>query len=215
MRTLIVSGGIIEDVFALDYIQKIKPEYIIAADRGMEFCYRKRIMPDCIIGDYDSVEPSVCRYFHGMSRIERHDLMPEKDDTDTQIAVDVAMKKGSSQVHLIGATGTRLDHVMGNLHLLKRMYEAGTEGFLVDACNRIRLVSGELVLRRSEQFGSYVSILPFEGRLSHVTLTGMKYLLEDADLEMDNTLGISNEITGEAAKIRIGNGLALVVEARD
>ncbi|MBR1392176.1 MAG: thiamine diphosphokinase [Lachnospiraceae bacterium] len=215
MRTLIVSGGTIEEDFALDYIQKIQPEYIIAADRGMEFCYRKKIMPDCIIGDYDSVDPSVYRYFRGRSRIEWHDLIPEKDDTDTQIAVDVAMEKGSRQVCLLGATGTRLDHVMGNLHLLKRMYEAGTEAFLVDACNRIRLVSGELILRRSEQFGSYVSILPFEGRLSHVTLTGMKYPLEDADMETDNTLGISNEITGESAEICIGDGLALVVEARE
>ena len=56
MKTLIINGGTIEDAFALSYIERVKPDCILAADRGMEFCYRNQIKPDVILGDYDSAD---------------------------------------------------------------------------------------------------------------------------------------------------------------
>ena len=57
MKTIIISGGAIEDGFALGFLEKIKPDCMVAADRGLDFCYRNRIQPDCIVGDFDSIAP--------------------------------------------------------------------------------------------------------------------------------------------------------------
>ena len=59
MKTLIINGGTIEDAFALSYIERVKPDCILAADRGMEFCYRNQIKPDVILGDYDSADKTI------------------------------------------------------------------------------------------------------------------------------------------------------------
>lgn len=160
MKTLIISGGTIEDSFAAEYVKEWKPDYILAADKGMEFCCRTGIMPDCIIGDYDSVNDEILTYFRKKDGIEWHDFEPEKDYTDTEIAVELAAAKRSSEVHILGATGTRLDHVIGNIQLLKQLSDHHMKGYIVDPYNRIRIVGGREVLDRESQYGTYVSLLP-------------------------------------------------------
>lgn len=215
MKTLIVGGGTIEDDFAQEYIDRWKPDYVIAADRGMEFCYRTGRLPDCIIGDYDSVLPEVYHYFQEKGHIEWHRYPAEKDDTDSGLAVELAISKKSSAVHMIGMTGTRVDHMLGNIQLLRRILEQGIEGRILDSHNRIRLVQGEETLQKEDAFGSYVSLLPLTDLLEGVTLTGFKYPLADAVMRGGNTLGISNELTAESACIAIRQGIGIVIESRD
>lgn len=188
---------------------------MIAADRGMEFCARESLVPDMIVGDYDSVEQAVLEYFRGCSGIQWVDLQPEKDDTDTETAVHLALEQGSTQIHLLGASGSRVDHMLGNIQLLYQIHKAGVEGFLVDACNRIRLISGNCSMEKAGQFGRYVSLLPFQGTLSDVTLQGMKYPLDHGRILVGTTLGISNEIVEDQAVISVGEDLALLIEASD
>lgn len=215
MKTLIVGGGAIEDGFAQEYIGGWKPDYVIAADRGMEFCCRAGLIPDCIIGDYDSVQPEVYHYFRGKDGIEWHSYPAEKDDTDSGLAVELAIEKKSSAVHMIGMTGTRIDHMLGNIQLLRRSLEQGIEGRILDTHNRIRLVRGREILQRKDAFGSYVSLLPLTDSLEGVTLTGFKYPLTDAVMRCDNTLGISNELADETACIKIQQGIGILIESRD
>lgn len=214
-KTLIVTGGVIDVDFGKKYIQDFWPDYVIAADRGLEFCAKAFWVPDCVVGDYDSVDPAAMDYFRGIEAIQWVDLIPEKDDTDTEAAVRLAIEKGSTSVSILGATGSRIDHVLGNIQLLYQLYQAGVEGYLVDACNRIRLVSGICVITKKEQFGKYVSVIPFEKSLSDVLLRGMKYPLNHGRISMGTTLGISNEIVGEQAEISVGNDLALIIESHD
>ena len=215
MKTIIINGGSIDDVFAVAYMQDYSADYIIAADKGMEFCYRNGILPDCIIGDYDSVEPDILSFFRAKQGIIWRDFIPEKDYTDSEIAIDMALSVGSAQVHMLGATGTRLDHVIGNVQLLYRLKESGVEGRIVDAHNRIRMVEKQEVLYRNQQFGKYVSVLPLTTTLEGITLTGFKYPLQQARITSDNTLGISNEIDEAKAVITIERGVAIVIESRD
>ena len=215
IKTLILAGGEIQQDFAKKYMADFEPLYVIAADRGQEFCAWACLTPDCVVGDYDSVESDILEDFRGIKSIQWVDLIPEKDDTDTEAAVRLAIEKGSASVSILGATGSRIDHVLGNIQLLYQLHQAGVEGFLVDACNRIRLVSGTCVIARAQQYGQYLSVLPFLNSLTDVTLQGVKYPLEHGKISMGTTLGISNEIIDEQAEISVGTELALVIESRD
>lgn len=215
MRTLIVGGGTIEDAFARSYVERWKPEYVIAADRGMEFCCRMGRIPDCIIGDYDSVSREIYKELREQQGIEWHSYPSEKDDTDSGLAMELALSKGSSAIHMLGMTGSRIDHMLGNIQLLMRPLSQGVESRIIDSHNRIRLVQGEETLRREEAFGTYVSLLPLTTTLEDVTLTGFKYPLAGAWMTSDNTLGISNELSADTARIFIGQGVGILIESRD
>lgn len=215
MRTLILTGGRIDETFAANYIRKYQPEYIIAADFGMEFCRRQNMMPDCIVGDFDSVTSEVLEYFHQQPQILWKQFKPEKDETDTELAIRTALEHRATELHLIGATGTRLDHVIGNIQLLHEALIRDIPAYIVDANNRISLMDGRKEIKKQEQYGTYVSILPLTTTVEKITLTGFKYPLNQATLYSNNTLGISNEIKAEVGVIEFEDGIAIVVESRD
>ena len=142
-------------------------------------------------------------------------FQPEKDETDTEIAIRTAISQGCTTIHILGATGTRVDHMMGNIHLLGMAMEQGVDCMLLDPHNRIRMINRGLVLKKEEQYGNYVSLLPFTPQVTGLTLTGFKYPLDGYTLECYHSLGVSNEITEEQAEISFRDGVLLVVESRD
>jgi len=138
-----------------------------------------------------------------------------KDDTDTEFAIREAIRRGATEITLLGATGTRLDHVLANIYLLGIGLELQVDIQIVDAHNRIRMIDRCLELEKSKQFGSYVSVLPVKADAKGVTLEGMKYPLEHADISCFSSLGVSNEIVADVAKIQVEQGFLLVIESRD
>lgn len=148
-------------------------------------------------------------------RVLRH--RPEKDATDTELAVAQAVECGASEICLLGATGTRLDHVWGNLSLLCRLREKQISGWIVDAYNRISMpFEQEIMLSKDGQFGTYVSIFPYGGPVEGLTLKGFHYPLEDFTLEPGTeSLCVSNEIDEETAQIRYESGILVIIESRD
>lgn len=215
MRVVVITGGHIEDEFALDWLQKNAYDFIIAADSGMNFLYRNRIIPDVIAGDFDSVDADVLNAFLQMNDVEILRLNPVKDDTDTEFVIREAIRRGADEITLLGATGTRLDHVLGNMHLLGIGISSGVKIQIVDAHNRIRIISGSVTLAKEKQFGEYVSLLPLDGTVTGVTLKGFKYPLKDAIIPSFSSLGISNEIIAEEAFIEIKQGTLILIESRD
>ncbi len=215
MNTLIITGGAIEEAFAGDYLRKNKFGYIVAADKGLVFCREMGIRPDLIVGDFDSADRGALEYYRERfpERILR--FRPEKDETDTEIALTKALENTEGSITILGATGTRLDHVLGNIQLLKKAADAGRECFLTDSHNRIRLIWKYCSIRKKEQFGSYVSLIPFTPKVKGVTLKGFKYPLTDYTLLSGRAIGVSNEITGETGEISFSEGLLLVIESRD
>jgi len=215
MRYVIISGGHIDDEFALNYLNENKYDCMIAADSGMNFLHRNGIVPDVIAGDFDSVASDSLAYFQGLNEVQVLKLNPIKDDTDTEFVIREAIRRGAKEITVLGATGTRLDHVLANVNLLGIGLEENVSIALVDAHNRIRLISDRLEIKKDQQFGSFVSILPVKGDANGVTLEGMKYPLENAYVACFSSLGVSNEITAETARISVKQGVLLVIESRE
>lgn len=215
MRYVIISGGSIEDAFALEWLQKNKYDCLLAADSGMNFLYRNGLVPDVIAGDFDSVDDESFAAFSMNTAIEKIQLNPMKDDTDTEFVLREAIRRGATEIVIWGATGTRLDHVLANIYLLGIGLEEGVSIQLLDAHNRIRMIEGECTIAKEEQFGRYVSVLPVKGDAHGVTLEGMKYPLHDAKLSCFSSLGVSNEIVDTEARIEVKQGVLLLIESRD
>ncbi len=215
MRGLIITGGNIRDEFACEKIKTGGYDMIMAADSGMDFLYRNHLTPDIIVGDFDSVDHDALDFFREDKRIEFCRLDPVKDDTDTEYAIRDALSRGITQLTILGGTGSRLDHVLGNISLLGIGLEENVEIELVDEHNRVRMIDKPLSIRRDEQFGRFVSLIPYTGNVEHVTLTGFKYTLDDYTMGGFNSLGVSNEIKEEVARIEFSSGILLVIESVD
>ena len=222
MQALIVSGGCLEDSFAAAYVKSHSFGLMIAADSGMGFFERNGWVPDYIVGDFDSVKPGVLQRFSDSGGAEAKgkkpvilQFQPEKDETDTEIAIRTAIEHGCGAIHLLGATGTRVDHMLGNIQLLGMAMEQGVECFMVDPKNRVRMVQHGLVLKKEEQYGDYISLLPFTPEVTGLTLRGMKYPLDRAVMKCYHSLGVSNEIVGAQAEISFQEGVLLVMESKD
>ena len=215
MKYLIVAGGNVSDEFIAHVIKTGGFDVILAADAGMEALYRCHVLPDIIVGDFDSVDAEILEHFRKKERIEICMLNPEKDDTDTEYAIREAIRRGAMEIVVIGATGTRIDHVLGNISLLGIGLEEQIKISLVDEHNRIRMINQPLMIRKAEQYGKYVSLIPFSEKVSGVTLRGLKYPLTDYTMGGFNSLGISNEIVSDEASISLSSGQLIVIESKD
>ncbi len=221
--TIVMSGGNIQDGFALGFLKKRIEEgkrgslKLVAADRGMEWFMRNpEITPDLAVGDFDSLSEEGEAYMRSLSDLEIVRLRPEKDDSDTQSAVNHIIEKGARDIVIFGATGTRLDHVLANLGLLSLGKDKGVHISIADQWNYITLVGSGTVLKRDSQFGKYVSFFTVGGDVDGLTLKGFKYPLDKYHLTVsDSGLTVSNEITEETAEVTYDSGQLLMIMSRD
>ena len=219
-QAVIVSGGNIDIDFALDFLnglrEKVPELYLIAADRGMEFFIRTGIHPDLVVGDFDSLTEEGKRYLDEHPQLNVVRLRPEKDDTDTQSAAGYAAAIGVKRLTLLGATGTRLDHVLANLGLLLWGKASGIQVEIVDSNNFICLAESGKILKKKEQFGKYVSFFPYGGTVEGLTLEGFQYpLLAHCLKPEESGLTVSNEIVEEEAKVSFRTGNLIMIMSRD
>ena len=156
------------------------------------------------------------KFLHGI-RIEIREYNPVKDATDTQIAVELALSLGSDHVTILGGTGTRLDHVLGNIQSLYLALEKGVDCEILDEHNRIRLIQGEYRIKKAEQYGKYVSLIPFTTDVNGVTLEGLKYPVQDQHFTVQGSggFGVSNEIAADEARISLKQGIFIMIESKD
>lgn len=215
MRICIVTGGRICEEFLLMRIAEQKYDLMIAVDHGVDFFADKSFKPDYVVGDMDSARLVSKQDIASWENCSFYKYPAEKDETDTELAILLALEKKATEIHIYGATGTRMDHILGNIHIMKKALMAGVSCYLLDEYNRIRLVRGSLQLRKEEQYGQYVSFLPWEGEILGVSLKGFKYPLDKAMLEYGRALGVSNEILNDVAEITIESGIVVMIEARD
>ena len=214
-RISIVSGGPADPEFVADYIEKFGSDIVIAADKGLDTCVRAGIVPDIVLGDYDStgMRGRIDEMRQSGAYVEVYPA--EKDFTDTEAAVMCALRKGAEEIVILGATGGRLDHFLANLDLCLVPLRRGVKCTLADEHNELRLLDRGITLCADEAAGRYISLLPFTDLVSGVTLTGMKYPLLDAPLVRGSSLGVSNEVTGETARIDFREGILILVLSRD
>lgn len=214
-RAMVISGGTIEKDFALSFIEKYKPDYIVAADRGLAFCRENDLRADMIVGDFDSLPGGILDAYTARYRTPVRRFNPVKDATDTEIAVRHVTETGASQAVLLGATGTRLDHTIGNMQCLHILLDAGVPAVILDSHNRISLHRESFTVRREEQFGRYVSFLPAGDTVENLTLSGFKYPLKDRWVTNMDSLCVSNEIVADEAEVSFTAGALFMIQSRD
>lgn len=203
MKALIFSGG---DFSGLpEYINVNEYDIIIAADSGYLSARECGVFPDIFIGDFDSVaECEVCAP-------ESIRLFPVKDMTDTQEAVDVAILRGAEHITILGALGGRIDHTLANLHLLKYARIKGVKAEIADIDSYICLAEkNTTVLRRD---GFCLSLIPLTD-CTGVSVSGVYYPLNCAEMPVGNPYGISNEFTENIAHISVKSGELLIMLCR-
>ncbi len=192
---------------------------VILVDGGLAHAAALGLTPAAIVGDFDTVRPEVLEaYRTGTGKDVLWDVhRPEKDETDTELAIHTAMKLGCTRLVILGATGGRLDHELSNIHLLKMCLDAGVEAALYDRQNRVSLLAGSRIFRRDEVYGKYVSFIPMTERVEDIRLSGFKYPLYGKTVTIGREAGlcVSNEITEETAEIRTGSGVLICIESKD
>ena len=213
MNTLIITGGAINEDFLKCYLLKNEFDIIIAVDKGLETVDKLQIEPNYIIGDFDSVNEKVLNKYKN-KKIPITYLKPEKDFTDTHMGLKKSIEMGSNDVTIIGAIGTRLDHVLANIHILKEALNNNIQAKLVNENNQIMLIKGKNVINKNNDY-KYLSIIPLTTEIKGVTLKGLKYLLENANLNIGESIGVSNEQINNTATIEINEGIAILIFSKD
>lgn len=214
-KCLVVTGGSIDISFVKDFLQNRKYDWVIAVDAGLEILDSLHIMPDEVVGDLDTVEPSVLKEYRDKSSVTFEIHKPEKDETDTELALLTAARCGCDRVDLLGALGGRLDHEISNIQLIYQFFKQGMEVCIYDAQNKLYLLDGGKVFRRSELYGKYISFMPLTEVVTGLTLKGFKYPLNRRRIELGSCLCISNELNGEEGIMEVETGVLICVEAHD
>jgi thiamine pyrophosphokinase len=205
----IVTGGELKDLaFLRSKIDTLKPAAIICADSGAAHLYALGMIPDAILGDMDSLDPKILNYFEGRGcNIIKY---PEgKDETDTWLALDYAMRLVPDEIYLFAASGTRIDHTLANLSLLIQGMIRNVPVKIVDAFCEIFLLKDKCVIEG--EVGQTVSVLPFSGTVTGVTLKGFEFPLENAIMEPGMPYGVSNRLRSTRGTIEVRSGYLLVI----
>ena len=178
-------------------------DYVIAADGGYLACRRAGIVPDLLLGDFDSLPEK--------PDFEKILQVPvEKDDTDTFLAAKYALERGCRTFHIYGGTGGRLDHTLANLQLLVWLSQRGSRGYLYDETfTYTAITDGGITIPRGPEWG-LLSVFCMGPDAEGVFERGVQYPLTDAVLTAEFPLGVSNHIIEAEAQISVRKGSLLI-----
>lgn len=214
MNVIIFTNGEYESLeFYRDFLKKINKPYIICADGGANFAKKINIVPDIILGDMDSISKETTAFYQTIKNVKFQGHPSKKDETDTQLAIEHAIEIGATEVIILGALGSRLDHSLGNIYLLTRFLEVDISGQIINENNTIRLIN------KNESFefpvGTVVSLLPIGGDVEEINISGFEYPIVNGRMTMKNPYGISNVTNHEKQEIAFKKGMLLVIIPKD
>lgn len=173
-----------------------RSDYSIAVDGGLSAFYG--YTPNMIVGDLDSADSELVAHYKNKN-VEFHYAEVKKNETDTMLALDVAIERGAREITLLGALGIRIDHELSNLMLLKRAYNKGVKLVIEDEIQTIEIEKGDFEIHGSP--GQTVSLVPV-GSYATVTVDdGLFYPLNHLLLKNDQPRGVSNVFEKTSAKV--------------
>ena len=182
-------------------------DYYVYCDCGLKHQESLGVNPDLVIGDFDS---------HAKPQ-DLHNVIVlpvVKDDTDTIFAVKEGIRRGYDDFLLVGATGGRQDHNLGNIYALLMLKNAGKSAVIVDDWSEMRIIAaGETV--RVKRGWRFFSLLNIAGTARGISITGAKYELNNGEIHPDYQYGISNEVTSNESVITLAEGNLLLVSVRE
>ena len=211
MNAAIVSGGTApsEKLFR-SYLEKV--DFVIAADKGSECLYHYGIVPDLLLGDFDSVKKEILDNVKLQIK-EVLEFPPEKDYTDTEIAIIEAIKRGAKKIYLFGAIGSRMDHTLGNIGLLLTTKKRGATLEIIDDNNRLYL--GEKKMKLFGEYGENISFHALCDEVKSFQIRGAKYNLEPYDISLLDPRAICNEFVDTPIEISYEDGELLILHSID
>lgn len=211
MKAFIYVGG---SVYPDNITEHPKADDLcIAADIGADNAKKLGDTPDIIVGDFDSAKLDFLK--KDFPKAEITVVPSEKDFTDSELAIETALKKGADEIVIIGGLDGRLDHTLTNLSLLEALAKSGIYVTMTNGKNRVRYIESTSTLIPRSYF-KYLSLIPRTDKVKGVTVMGCKYPLEKATLTKSaQGLTVSNEITENCAFISVKKGGLLIIESSD
>ena len=214
MKAFIFTGGVIHPEYITEH--PTGDDIVIAADSGYQNARATGTQVSILCGDFDS--------FTAREGKPPEDTLPasveiirvpaEKDATDTQLAVSLALDKGADEIVIIGGLGGRLDHTLSNLGILEHLAEKNIYATILDGQSRARYVNATCYLIARSPY-RYLSIIAADKVVKGVSVDGCKYPLKNARLCRGFQYAVSNEITGNCALISVKKGGIFLIESRD
>ena len=199
MKCIIVGAG----DFNAAVFNSSHGDYIIAADGGYDYLTSIGCTPDVVIGDFDSRDgvpdhPNVIK------------LNKIKDETDMIAAVNLGLERDYREFHIYGAAGGRLDHTLANIQTIAYLSKKQCSAYIYgDNYIITALTDGTITFDKS--YTGMISIFSHDTAVSGVTLTGLKYPLDNVTLTNTFPLGISNEFTGTEASVTVNHGTVIIL----
>lgn len=211
MRAVIVSGGNPPSKkLLLSYLKS--DDFLIGVDHGCDCLLEYNIIPNLILGDFDSVRKEVIEEFKA-KKVIILEYNSDKDYTDTDLGYLKAKESGANEIILFGATGTRMDHMLGNLGILIKSLKEGIKMQIIDENNKIFVVDKESSFKGN--YGDTISFHALSDKVPNLTIKGAKYKLESYDMGLLEPRAICNEFIDNDITISFDSGLVLVILPKD
>ncbi|MEG0830167.1 MAG: thiamine diphosphokinase [Anaerovoracaceae bacterium] len=198
---VIITSYIEGDLSSL--IPSLEDCFIICADGGYNYSKEAGIVPDLLLGDFDSVSTSL------PPDIKTLTFPSKKNFTDTGLCVSTAIQQGFDQILIIGGMGGRMDHTIANLQTMTEAAKSVKSIAIVDQCNYATILKNDTLILQKKQY-QYVSLFSLSDQCTGVNITGVDYPLHDHTLTNDFPLGVSNVISKDSCKISVESGTLLV-----
>ncbi len=186
-------------------------DYIICADGGTELALKLGLTPHTIIGDFDSLSKETRKNLVE-KQIDWVTFPKEKDETDSELALSYAIKKGYTNLLIFGLFGTRLDHMLTNIFALSYLEEKGITVMFVEGAQEIQVTRSTINIKGN--IGDLVSLIPLQSDIKNVKTTNLAYKLLKENLHFGFSRGISNVMTAKEATVSISDGLLLVIHTK-
>lgn len=209
-RIVIFANGLMPDLESIRSLLR-EDDFLIGADGGARHIMALGLMPHFVIGDLDSLTEDDL-YELGSADVRVDQYPANKDETDLELAIQYALQLDFSSIVVVAALGGRMDQTLGNISLLTDLVISNVDIRFDDGVEELFFCRNQAQVKGN--IGDIISLIPWNGDVSGVSTTGLKWPLRGETLFSYKTRGISNELIDETAAIQIKSGLLLIVHRR-
>lgn len=212
MKVTIVSGGKAPSL-TLVKNELETSSFLICADSGANCLYKYKIKPDYLMGDFDSIDKEALDFFR-TSEVKISKYPEKKNFTDTEAVCNKALGLNADEITFLGCTGTRLDHIMGSIGMLKQCIKMGVKAYIKDENNSIEIINKSSIIYGKK--GDIFSLYAYCDVVKNLSIIGAKYKLNNYDLTLGDSRTVSNEFLDSNVRIQFDDGgLILLFRSKD
>ncbi len=213
MKVVIFSGGNVLDGFFVREAIK-SADKIIAADSGAESCIDFRVVPSVVLGDFDSIKQQIKINLEKRGS-EFISFKKEKNETDTELALQYVINSGATEVSILGGVGgNRLDHVLGNIFLSSHN-SSKAKIYFINGNQKIWIAKGPSKEKIQGQEGDLLSLIPVGADVADIRTQGLRYSLKNETLFFGKTRGVSNVFIDSKVQVSFTTGILLLIQSSE